>query len=113
VLDPDGYWIEIIARAPSATAPKYSLAQTMLRVKDPAKSVPFYTQQLGMTVVRESHFGDFSLFFLATLPEGTVPPDPTSDQAKPWVNTHLYPNCIPILEVRAPQTDDSFAGWGC
>jgi len=99
VYDPDGYWIEIIAREKSAAAPKYTLAQTMLRVKDPRKSIPFYTEKLGMTVVRESHFGDFSLFFLASLPQGTVPPDPTSDQAKPWVNANLYPNCIPILEL--------------
>jgi len=99
VYDPDGYWVEIIERAALAGSPKYTFAQTMLRIKDPSKSIPFYTKQLGMTVVRESVFSDFSLYFLATLPEGSNPPDPTSDEAKLWVRTHLYPNCVPILEL--------------
>lgn len=99
VYDPDGYWIEIIERGAKPGAPKYTFAQTMLRIKDPKKSIPFYTEHLNMTVVRESHFGDFSLYFLATLPEGSTPPDPTSEDAKPWVRENLYPNCIPILEL--------------
>ena len=51
-----------------------------------------------MTVVRESHFSDFSLYFLATLPEGTEVPDPTGDGAKPFVR-QLYSQCVPILEL--------------
>jgi lactoylglutathione lyase len=37
----------------------------MMRIKDPKKSIPFY-EALGMTVVRARHFGDFSLYFLAS-----------------------------------------------
>eukprot|EP00238_Polyblepharides_amylifera_P001165 CAMPEP_0196571384 /NCGR_PEP_ID=MMETSP1081-20130531/1571_1 /TAXON_ID=36882 /ORGANISM="Pyramimonas amylifera, Strain CCMP720" /LENGTH=405 /DNA_ID=CAMNT_0041888313 /DNA_START=71 /DNA_END=1285 /DNA_ORIENTATION=- len=99
VYDPDGYWMEIIGRAASPDAPKYAFAQTMLRVKDPKKSIEFYTGTLGMTVVRESHFSDFSLFFLATLPLGTVVPDPTGEEAREWVRNELYPKCVPILEL--------------
>lgn len=98
VFDPDGYWIEIVERTPKADAPKYTFAQTMLRVKDPKKSVPFYTAHLGMTLVRESHFADFSLYFLATLPQGTSVPDPGSDEAKPFVRG-LYAECVPVLEL--------------
>ncbi|KAK3284571.1 hypothetical protein CYMTET_7787, partial [Cymbomonas tetramitiformis] len=67
---------------------------------------------LGMTVVRESHFGDFSLFFLATLPEGTEVPDPTTEEAKAWVRSTLYPNCVPILELthnHGTENDADFA----
>jgi lactoylglutathione lyase len=37
----------------------------MLRIKDPNKSIPFY-EALGMTVVRQKNYGDFSNFFLAS-----------------------------------------------
>jgi catechol 2,3-dioxygenase-like lactoylglutathione lyase family enzyme len=37
----------------------------MFRVKDPEKSLHFYRDCLGMTLLAESHHGDFSLYFLA------------------------------------------------
>lgn len=65
-LDPDGYWIEIIKRAEdSPINNKYTFAQTMLRVKDPEKSVKFYREMFGMTLLRSSDMSDFSLYFLA------------------------------------------------
>ena len=44
---------------------------TMLRVKDPVKSLAFYTGVLGMTLLRHSKFPDakFDLYFLAKLSE--------------------------------------------
>jgi len=52
---------------------KFTFAQTMFRVKDPVKSLHFYRDLLGMTLLRESHIGvgtdwGFSLFFLAHVP---------------------------------------------
>lgn len=42
---------------------------TMLRVKDPVKSLAFYTGVLGMTLLRHSQYPDagFDLYFLAKL----------------------------------------------
>lgn len=42
---------------------------TMLRVKDPVKSLAFYTQVLGMTLLHVKRFADmaFDLYFLAKL----------------------------------------------
>ena len=53
--DPDGYWVEIIKRADDAaiTEPKYTLAQTMLRIKDHQKSLHFYRDILGMNLQRK------------------------------------------------------------
>ena len=42
----------------------FVLNQTMLRVRDPAKTVPFYRDVLGMTLVDRYDFeaGKFSLY---------------------------------------------------
>jgi lactoylglutathione lyase len=75
--DPDGYWVEIVKRSDTANIPnEYNFSQTMLRVKDPLKSVAFY-RKLGMKVLDERHFADFSLFFLgsSTVPDGAAVKD--------------------------------------
>ena len=59
-LDPDNYWVEILVRSKempaTEVAGKPSFQQTMLRVKDPKKSLAFYTEIMGMTLVNEKHF---------------------------------------------------------
>ena len=56
-LDPDGYWIELVRRAEGATMPEqFNLSQTMLRVKDGQASIQFYTEHLGMSLVKTLDF---------------------------------------------------------
>lgn len=69
-LDPDGYWVELV-RGGGAAGP-YTLAQTMLRIKDPKKSLEFYTKHMGMTLLSQGDYGDFSLYFLGSVPEGAT-----------------------------------------
>ncbi|KAA1472781.1 glyoxalase I [Dentipellis sp. KUC8613] len=38
---------------------------TMLRVRDPKVSIPFYTDVLGMDLISKHDFSDFTLYFLA------------------------------------------------
>mmetsp|Transcript_21370 Transcript_21370/g.24291 ORF Transcript_21370/g.24291 Transcript_21370/m.24291 type:complete len:489 (-) Transcript_21370:82-1548(-) len=98
--DPDGYWIEIIQRpspptttsttttatARTSTSPKntkefqntFTFSQTMLRIKDPKKSISFY-ESLGMKVLLSRHFDDFSLYFLASSTTLTTHDDSTKD----------------------------------
>lgn len=68
VLDPDGYWVEIVGRKGFAPNIKnnFNLSQTMLRIKVPKKSIAFY-EALGMTLIRESRASDFCNYFLASL----------------------------------------------
>ncbi|MDO4643762.1 MAG: lactoylglutathione lyase [Cardiobacteriaceae bacterium] len=59
---------------------------TMLRVKDPAKSLDFYTRILGMTLLRKSDYegGKFSLYFLAMLRgDENIPQDDEARRA--WI----------------------------
>ncbi len=68
------YWLEIVRRQEGIFSNEYNLSQTMLRVKDGPKSVAFYRDVLGMTVVNEIHFEKwgFSLYFLASLTEAEI-----------------------------------------
>ena len=62
----------------------YVMNQTMLRIKDPERSVAFYRDVLGMTLLDRYDFEPmrFSLYFLG-YPTGDIPADP-ADRAK-WV----------------------------
>lgn len=96
--DPDGYWVEIIKRTtPLQISNKFNFSQTMLRIKDPSKSIPFY-EAFGMTVVRSKNYGDFSNYFLASSPNVDKTVDYSSlsdDEAK----ARLGDMFGPILEL--------------
>lgn len=62
----------------------FVLNQTMLRIKDPAKSIPFYEEVLGMKLIEKFDFPamEFSLFFMG-YPTEPIPEDP-AERAK-WL----------------------------
>jgi len=119
-LDPDGYWVEIVSRHPtdSAVAPalKYSFAQTMLRVRDAAKSVAFYCDKLGMTNVREIHFpqeqGGFSLYFLVQLKPGQKVPASTAGEESGEYIRKMMPQVLELTHNHGTELADScFPGY--
>ncbi|KAH7027915.1 lactoylglutathione lyase-like protein [Microdochium trichocladiopsis] len=78
-LDPDGYWVEIVSQNIKSTGADdpaeqgvetdvstYRMNHTMIRVKDAEKSLKFYTETLGMTLLRthEAKEAGFNLYFL-------------------------------------------------
>jgi lactoylglutathione lyase len=60
VLDPDNYWIEVLPRSKSCPPTEItgmpSFQQTMIRIKDPALTVPFYEKVFGLTLVAKRDF---------------------------------------------------------
>ncbi|MCJ1420869.1 Lactoylglutathione lyase [Xylographa parallela] len=79
-LDPDNYWVEIIGQNDSEKTKdvketdtgSYRLNHTMIRVKDAEKSLQFYQETMGMTLIRTNENPDnkFNLYFLG-YPEGS------------------------------------------
>ena len=97
VYDPDGYWVELVKRGDKKNIPNdYNFSQTMLRVKDPQKSLEFY-KQLGMKVLVEKSFSDFSLFFLGSsnVPDGASPKD-------------LFQPCLELTHNHGTEEQDDF-----
>ncbi|SCU83035.1 LAMI_0C01772g1_1 [Lachancea mirantina] len=69
-LDPDGYWIELLSynRSPEVKPidEGYKFNHTMVRIKDPAKSLGFYQNVLGMKLLDKNEHANakFTLYFL-------------------------------------------------
>ncbi|KZF21124.1 glyoxylase I [Xylona heveae TC161] len=84
VLDPNSYWVEIISQNPiektegltTTDLQTYRMNHTMIRVKDAEKSLKFYQDVLGMTLLRvnENKDNGFNLYFLG-YPHGRPAPD--------------------------------------
>jgi catechol 2,3-dioxygenase-like lactoylglutathione lyase family enzyme len=76
-----------------ATTHNFSWQQTMLRIKDPAISIPFYESHFGFQLLHKSHFPEwkFSLYFLVIPREGQVLPEPgRSDILQCWYVSYIF-----------------------
>ena len=51
--------MEEMSQNPDSETLEYVFNQTMLRIKDPKKSINFYTRILGMTILKKLDFPDF------------------------------------------------------
>ena len=80
--------VEGNCKTPDQETQNYRLNHTMIRVKDPAKSVDFYTRIMGMKLLRKIDFpaAKFSLYFLGSFDEKEVKDIPeTDDERRAWV----------------------------
>ena len=89
----------------------YKLTQTMLRIKDPSVSIPFYQDVLGMTLLDQYDFAamEFSLYFLA-YENGLVGEPPESGSAKvAWVFNQV--GAIELTHNWGTEADNNFGGY--
>lgn len=70
-LDPDGYWVELIENRMNFSETESNFVNskfnhTMIRVKDPVKSLKFYREVLGFKLLNTVEFknANFNLYFL-------------------------------------------------
>lgn len=63
---------------PSPATKDFIMQQTMYRIKDPRRSLPFYTNVLGMRLLQKLDFPEmnFSLYFMGYEPAQEIPTDP-------------------------------------
>jgi lactoylglutathione lyase len=88
VLDPDGYWVEVIGQKPleetesvkETDTGSYRLNHTMIRIKDPEISLNFYKDVMGMKLLRTSESSSFNLYFLGYGPDA---PEKTANGVNP------------------------------
>ena len=61
-----------LCESPDQETQQYMFGHTMMRIKDPERSLDFYTRVLGMRLLRRFDFPEmkFTLYFLGMVPEG-------------------------------------------
>jgi lactoylglutathione lyase len=74
--------------SPDAETQQYVFNQTMMRIKDPARSLDFYTRVIGMRLLRKLDFPDmkFTLYFLGMVADHEAQQIPDADDKRTtWV----------------------------
>jgi len=78
----------------------------MLRVKDPKVSLQFYTEVIGMELLSEKRFDDFTLYFLAFAPEG----DELTPEAKAK-SRFAREGVLELTHNHGTESDPDFKGY--
>eukprot|EP00933_Yihiella_yeosuensis_P082483 TRINITY_DN96386_c0_g1_i1.p1 TRINITY_DN96386_c0_g1~~TRINITY_DN96386_c0_g1_i1.p1 ORF type:complete len:360 (-),score=87.66 TRINITY_DN96386_c0_g1_i1:341-1420(-) len=90
--------------------------QTMLRIKDPKVSVPFYEKHFGMKLVHWIRFDEFkfTVYFLERQREGQASPDcsleSTSVDCEKYLN-NMDGSTIELTHNHGTENDDNFKVW--
>lgn len=96
-----------VTAQPDAATQNFVFNHTMLRVKDVAKSLDFYTRVLGFSLVEKRDFpeAEFSLYFLALVDKAQIPSDPAARNA--WMKS--IPGILELTHNHGTENDPAFA----
>jgi lactoylglutathione lyase len=96
---------------PDAATRDFVFNQTMLRIRNPERSLAFYTTVLGMSLLKRFDFPEmtFSLFFMAYVRPGDEPvPDGPVDRA---AYTFRQKATLELTHNWGTESDSEFAGY--
>jgi lactoylglutathione lyase len=102
--------VEIVKRnEPNKIKNYFNFSQTMMRIKDPSKTIPFY-EAMGMKVVRAKNYGDFSNYFLASASnaEDGVDYDGLSDEEAKAKLGSMFGPVLELTHNHGTENDDDF-----
>jgi lactoylglutathione lyase len=96
---------------PDLNTQDYKLTQTMLRIKDPKISIPFYRDVLGMTLLDQYDFKkmDFSLYFFAYKDTLVGEPPGSGPDKVAWVFSQI--GTIELTHNWGTEADETFSGY--
>ncbi|MFJ2545024.1 lactoylglutathione lyase [Pseudomonas sp. NPDC087612] len=96
-----------VTAQPDAATHKFVFNHTMLRVKDVAKSLDFYTRVLGFSLVEKRDFpeAEFSLYFLALVDKAQIPAD--AAKRTEWMKS--IPGILELTHNHGTENDAGFA----
>ena len=111
-FDPNSlYWPRIMTDQSPATD-GFVLNQTMMRIKDPAPSLDFYQQVLGMTLYQRVDFSEmsFSLYFLGypSNHEGEALPSEPAERSR---FTFRQSALLELTHNWGTEDDETFEGY--
>jgi lactoylglutathione lyase len=101
---------------PGTTLGNPRLQQTMLRIKDPKVSVPFYEKNFGMKLVHWIEFKQwkFTVYFLERQREGQTSPECTMEKTSAECEAYLnnMDGCtLELTHNHGTENDDTFKVW--
>jgi lactoylglutathione lyase len=96
-----------VAAEPPAQSRGFVLNHSMLRVKDPAVALAFYTGVMGMRLLRKLDFPEmkFSLYFLARLESGDAVPEDAAQRTQ-W--TFAQRGILELTHNWGTESDEAF-----
>jgi lactoylglutathione lyase len=95
-----------VAAGSDAATQGFVFNHTMLRVKDIARSLDFYTRVLGFSLVDRRDFAEakFSLYFLALVDKASIPDDDTARHQ--WMKS--VPGVLELTHNHGTENDTGF-----
>merc|ERR1711934_667322 len=87
--------------------------QTMLRIKDPKVSVPFYEKHFGMKLVHNYDYPqwNFSLYFLERVKNDAAPlPTPGTKESEKYLWS-MEGTTLELTHNHGSEDDDDFSVW--
>lgn len=96
-----------VCEQPAAASDGFVLNHSMLRIKDPLRSLDFYTRVMGMRLLRKLDFPEmnFSLYFLYRAKAGEAPPEDVGARTE-W--TFSQRGILELTHNWGTETDSDF-----